>query len=145
MGEGTGRLRCRVSEGVFLSADRPASARFPRALFGQPVVVRPGHFDVNVNPVQERSADPFLVTGDGLMGAGAFLDRIAEETARAGVKTKRTHYVIGCVRISMERLTSTSRHCKLATRTMPTQIGDCGQRERVHHTHDAYEAEQLLH
>ncbi len=51
------------------------------ALIREFLVIDAGHFDVDVDAVQQRSADALLVAGDGR--AATFSDGIAIETARA--------------------------------------------------------------
>jgi hypothetical protein len=57
------------------------------ALVGQFLIIDAEDFDVDVYTVQERSADLFLVAGDGHSGTTAFFHRIAIIAARAGVRT----------------------------------------------------------
>ncbi|HKV00819.1 MAG TPA: hypothetical protein VJQ26_01770 [Ktedonobacteraceae bacterium] len=53
---------------------------------GQLFVIDAGNFDVDIDAVQQRAADFFLVAGDGHGGAAAFSHRVAVEAAGTGVQ-----------------------------------------------------------
>ena len=61
----------------------------PQPVIGQFFVIDAWHLDKDVNSVEERSADSFLVTGDSTLSAGALFERVVKISAGTSVK-KRT-------------------------------------------------------
>jgi hypothetical protein len=59
--------------------------RLTQPLVGELIVIDARHFDVNIDPVEQRAGNAFLVFGDSRVGTGAGLDRVAEIAARAGI------------------------------------------------------------
>ena len=80
------------------------------------------HLDVNVEAVEQRTGDALLVPGDVGIGAGAHMLVVALPAARAGIISKRTHYVTGCILISMACPILRSYHCNTAASTWPNRI-----------------------
>ena len=84
-------------------------------MIGQLGVRHARHFDVQIDAIQQGGGDAFLVTRDSGGDTGALVGRVSESTERAGVITKRTHYVTCCVPILMARPNSTLHHCNAQT------------------------------
>ena len=76
-------LQLSLAGGLHALADVGGSLAEPVA--AQFFVIHPRHLDVDVDPVEHRAGNPFLVLGHGRRGAGAGLLRIAIITARTRV------------------------------------------------------------
>ena len=62
---------------------------FPQSVVRQFFVIDARHLDKDINPVEERPADSFLVAGDSTLSAGALFEGVAKISAGTSVK-KRT-------------------------------------------------------
>ncbi len=69
-----------------LDAGTDGGGVFDLAPVGEFFVVDAGDFDMNVDTIEERAADAFLVAGDGGGGAAAFFDGVALKVARRSVR-----------------------------------------------------------
>jgi len=65
----------------------------PGSLVCQFVVLYSGDLNVDVDPVQQRAGNPFLIAGDGTHAARAIAGRVAIVTARAGISGSHQHKV----------------------------------------------------
>jgi len=79
-----------IPGGLHAPADRCAGLANPVA--AELLVVHARHLDMDVDAVQQRTRDAFLVLGDGGWGAGAGLLTVAVIAARAGIPAI-THFL----------------------------------------------------
>ena len=67
---------------------------FAQARVRQLEMIDSRHFDVDVDAVEQRAADPFLVASDNGGSTGAFFDWVSMPAARAWMITKHTLYTM---------------------------------------------------